>query len=61
MPLIRTTEQVVAKPQPLVCFCVRAGGSDHCEQQAADVYFGRQTARMVVRQPLELLDVVAKF
>lgn len=26
-----------------------------------DVYFGRQTARMVVRQPLELLDVVAKF
>lgn len=26
-----------------------------------DEYFGRETARMVVRQPLELLDVVAKY
>jgi len=26
-----------------------------------DQYFGRETARMVVRQPLELLDVVDKF
>ena len=26
-----------------------------------DEYFGRQTARMVVRQPLELVDLVGKF
>ncbi|WP_020409291.1 30S ribosomal protein S9 [Hahella ganghwensis] len=26
-----------------------------------DDYFGRETARMVVRQPLELLEVVEKF
>ncbi|OZG72003.1 30S ribosomal protein S9 [Hahella sp. CCB-MM4] len=26
-----------------------------------DEYFGRETARMVVRQPLELLEVVDKF
>jgi small subunit ribosomal protein S9 len=26
-----------------------------------DVYFGRQTARMVVRQPLELLQVTGSF
>jgi len=26
-----------------------------------DEYFGRQTARMVVRQPLELVDLAGKF
>ena len=26
-----------------------------------DVYFGRQTARMVVRQPLELVEMIDKF
>lgn len=26
-----------------------------------DEYFGRETARMVVRQPLEVLDVLGKF
>ena len=26
-----------------------------------DEYFGRQTSRMVVRQPLELIDMVEKF
>jgi len=30
-------------------------------QKAIDDYFGRKTARMVVRQPLELIDVVDKF
>jgi small subunit ribosomal protein S9 len=26
-----------------------------------DVYFGRETARMVVRQPLQLVDLASKF
>ena len=26
-----------------------------------DEYFGRETARMIVRQPLDLLDVNGKF
>ncbi|HEV2524564.1 MAG TPA: 30S ribosomal protein S9 [Gammaproteobacteria bacterium] len=29
--------------------------------QGLDVYFGRKTARMVVRQPLELIEVTDKF
>jgi small subunit ribosomal protein S9 len=29
--------------------------------RALDEYFGRETARMVVRQPLELVDLVSKF
>ena len=29
--------------------------------KALDEYFGRQTSRMVVRQPLELIDMVEKF
>ena len=29
--------------------------------KALDDYFGRQTSRMVVRQPLELIDMVEKF
>ncbi|WP_213990864.1 30S ribosomal protein S9 [Sodalis sp. dw_96] len=30
-------------------------------QRSLDQYFGRETARMVVRQPLELIGVVEKF
>lgn len=30
-------------------------------QRPLDVYFGRETARMVVRQPLELADLTEKF
>jgi small subunit ribosomal protein S9 len=29
--------------------------------QALDIYFGRKTARMVVRQPLELMELTDKF
>lgn len=29
--------------------------------RSIDTYFGRETARMVVRQPLELVEVVDKF
>ncbi|MFC0323723.1 30S ribosomal protein S9 [Gallibacterium melopsittaci] len=30
-------------------------------QRDIDVYFGRETSRMIVRQPLELVDMVEKF
>ncbi len=30
-------------------------------QRSLDEYFGRETARMVVRQPLELVEMVEKF
>ncbi|OBX04884.1 30S ribosomal protein S9 [Gallibacterium genomosp. 3] len=30
-------------------------------QRELDVYFGRETSRMIVRQPLELVDMAEKF
>lgn len=41
---------------------LRAGsGSIVVNNKPLDQYFGRETARMVVRQPLELLEVVSNF
>ncbi|MGL9773837.1 MAG: 30S ribosomal protein S9 [Sodalis sp. (in: enterobacteria)] len=40
---------------------VKAGsGSMVINQRSLDQYFGRETARMVVRQPLELVDMLGK-
>jgi small subunit ribosomal protein S9 len=36
-------------------------GSITINKRPLDVYFGRETARMIVRQPLELADATAKF
>lgn len=36
-------------------------GNITINQQKLDEYFGRKTARMVVRQPLELMEVTDKF
>ncbi|MFT5573436.1 MAG: small subunit ribosomal protein S9 [Cryomorphaceae bacterium] len=36
-------------------------GTITVNQRPLDVYFGRETARMIVRQPLELLDMVSTF
>lgn len=36
-------------------------GSITINQRAIDQYFGRETARMVVRQPLAVLDMEGKF
>ena len=36
-------------------------GSIIVNQRPLDEYFGRETARMVVRQPLELLDMLSTF
>jgi len=36
-------------------------GSITINKRPLDVYFGRETARMIVRQPLELAEATAKF
>ncbi len=36
-------------------------GSIRVNNRGLDEYFGRQTARMIVRQPLELVEMVDKF
>lgn len=41
---------------------LRSGAGDiTVNQRPLDQYFGRQVARMIVRQPLELVDLVSKF
>ena len=42
-------------------FLRQGSGQIMINGKALDVYFGRQTSRMVVRQPLELVDMVEKF
>ena len=42
-------------------FCAKALAKSSINGKALDEYFGRQTSRMVVRQPLELIDMVEKF
>jgi small subunit ribosomal protein S9 len=42
-------------------FLRRGKGNITVNQQKLDEYFGRKTARMVVRQPLELIEVADKF
>ena len=36
-------------------------GNIEVNKRSLDVYFGRQTARMVVRQPLELVELLEKM
>ena len=41
---------------------LKAGtGTITVNNRSLDVYFARETARMIVRQPLELIDAVSKF
>lgn len=41
---------------------IRSGAGDiTVNKQPLDKYFGRQVARMIVRQPLELVELVDKF
>lgn len=41
---------------------LRAGsGNIVINERSLDEYFGREVARMIVRQPLELVDMVGKF
>ena len=42
-------------------FLRQGSGQITVNGKALDEYFGRQTSRMVVRQPLELVDMAEKF
>jgi small subunit ribosomal protein S9 len=42
-------------------FLRNGGGDITVNQRPLDQYFGREVARMIVRQPLELVDLVGKF
>lgn len=42
-------------------FLRQGSGQITINGKALDEYFGRQTSRMVVRQPLELVDMIEKF
>jgi small subunit ribosomal protein S9 len=41
-------------------FLSRGGGSIVVNRRPLDVYFGRETARMIVRQPLEVAEMMDK-
>ena len=42
-------------------FLSNGGGDITVNKRPLDQYFGREVARMIVRQPLELVDLVEKF
>ncbi|MBC8476048.1 MAG: 30S ribosomal protein S9 [Pseudomonadota bacterium] len=42
-------------------FMTSGNGDIEVNNKSLDQYFGRETARMVVRQPLELVDLMDKF
>ncbi|WP_163934818.1 30S ribosomal protein S9 [Paraferrimonas sp. SM1919] len=42
-------------------FLKAGSGNIIVNNRTLDVYFGRETARMVVRQPLELVEMLEKF
>jgi len=42
-------------------FLKPGGGDITVNNRPLDKFFGRQTARMIVRQPLELMDLTGKF
>ncbi|MDP6967997.1 MAG: 30S ribosomal protein S9 [Gammaproteobacteria bacterium] len=42
-------------------FLTPGTGNISINNRAIEVYFGRETARMIVRQPLELTETVGKF
>ncbi|MBX2808004.1 MAG: 30S ribosomal protein S9 [Cellvibrionaceae bacterium] len=42
-------------------FIAKGAGAITVNGRPLDEYFGRQVARMIVRQPLELLDLVEQF
>ncbi|MDA8962417.1 30S ribosomal protein S9 [Congregibacter variabilis] len=42
-------------------FLRNGGGDITVNQRPLDQYFGREVARMIVRQPLELVDLIGKF
>ncbi len=58
---INTTALVAAKVPQARVFIKPGNGKIVINQRSLEQYFGRETARMVVRQPLELVDMVEKL
>ena len=69
-----TAKKIVSAPKKRQCYAtgrrktstarvfLRPGtGNITVNTKGLDIYFGRKTARMVVRQPLELIEVTDKF
>ena len=42
-------------------FLTAGSGNISINDRSIDVYFGREVARMIVRQPFEIVDMVNKF
>ena len=42
-------------------FLTMGSGAITINKRPLDLFFGRQTARMIVRQPLELMEMIEKF
>ena len=42
-------------------FLQRGSGNIHINERPIDEYFGRETGRMIVRQPLEVVQLTGKF
>jgi small subunit ribosomal protein S9 len=42
-------------------FLTAGSGNISINDRAIDVYFGREVARMIIRQPFEIVDMVNKF
>ncbi len=58
---INTTALVAAKLPAARVFIKPGNGKIVINQRSLEQYFGRETARMVVRQPLKLVDMVEKL
>lgn len=58
---INTTALAVAKAQLLVFFIKPGSGNIVINKRSLEEYFGRPTSCMVVKQPLELVDMVEKL
>ena len=54
-------ERDVVRPLLPVFFLKSGAGTIVVNQRPLDQYFGREVARMIVRQPLELVDLTGKF
>jgi small subunit ribosomal protein S9 len=49
------------KTSPARVFIQNGGGNITINKRSIDQYFGREVARMIVRQPLELVELADKF
>ncbi|MBF0471558.1 MAG: 30S ribosomal protein S9 [Gammaproteobacteria bacterium] len=61
MPEVHNITTGRRKSSAARAFITSGSGSITVNGRALDSYFGRETARMVVRQPLEAVDMLATF